>query len=71
MYNACVYVCLLTVYWDAFVPIVFCNKLLKFLKFLKLFINLLFEHGLFDYFMIWARFSWLVYDLNTITFINL
>ena len=35
MYAECIYVCLLTVYWEAFLPIVFCNKLLKLLKLLS------------------------------------
>ena len=29
MYNECIYVCLLTVYWEVFLPFVFWNKLLK------------------------------------------
>jgi len=36
MYNECIYASLMTVYWEAFVPIVLWNKLLKLLKLLKL-----------------------------------
>ena len=34
MYNECIYVSLLTVYWEALLPIVLWNKLLKLLKLL-------------------------------------